>query len=205
MRQLAGDGEFRSSQEQLAELAASVADLSKRVAAREREPKLQVWNWLDAPEDQRAGWIKEVKGWYHRVEELEPRLAHQFLPCWEFHREVYWLVIQLYLQHQKAFPQKTLDSEGEEHENKQGDADMGGWWFLKWFPQYRTAAQTLKASCSAACIEHRQKLAARQIVIPDDLSVDLPERTPDLTIDPDPESSPRNRDDFGGREGGFSL
>ena len=48
MRELAEAGEARTLEEQVAELAATVADLSKRLAAKEREPKGKVWNWRDA-------------------------------------------------------------------------------------------------------------------------------------------------------------
>src|SRR4051812_48111577 len=53
MRELAGAGEARSLEEQVAELAKTVADLSKRLAAKEREPKGKVWNWRDATPQQR--------------------------------------------------------------------------------------------------------------------------------------------------------
>jgi hypothetical protein len=49
MRELAEAGGARSVEEQVAELAKTVTELSQRLAAKEREPKRKVWSWRTPP------------------------------------------------------------------------------------------------------------------------------------------------------------
>lgn len=202
MRELAEASEARSLDEQVAELAATVADLSKRVAAKERKTKLKVWHWLDATDAERAAWVAEAKEWYGRLQEREPRLADRLLPCWEHHPEVHWPICQLYQQYQKAFTHRQhADNDAEGVEVAQDDADMGGWWFVKWWAAYSTLVQTLKASCGEECYKARQQLAERRLGVPRDAFLDAPATSPGWEVDSSPVPSPQSRGDGWGLGG----
>src|SRR4051794_31892612 len=139
MRGLAEAGETRTLEEQVAELAATVADLSKRLAAKEREPKGKVWNWRDATHEQRDEWIEELRTWLNGYLFAQfPRLdTHYEVPrCWANHPESVHAIAALYQTWHKAYM-------------KQDDPDLSGWWQTKWLDVVTARSRKPATLCSA--------------------------------------------------------
>jgi hypothetical protein len=49
------------------ELVALIADLSERVASREQALKVKVWEWSNATDEERQGWLDELHQWMHKT------------------------------------------------------------------------------------------------------------------------------------------
>jgi hypothetical protein len=138
MAELAEAGEERTLEQQVVELAATVADLSKRVAAKEREPKFKVWNWHQATVEQRDEWIGELRTWLNEyLFKQFPWTNHPFKvpPCWANHPESVFALAALYQTWQKAYV-------------RQDDPDMAGWWLTKWLDLLIGRARRPASLCS---------------------------------------------------------
>lgn len=121
------------------ELVAMVADLSERLAAREKAMKVKVWEWSNATEGEKQAWIDELHEWMHRTlfvrwpEYRDPKVVPV---CWRDHSQSVEALSSLYWEWWKAYVRKV-------------DEDLTGWWQDKWLETLTRRAQRPAKLCGS--------------------------------------------------------
>src|SRR4051794_14866962 len=122
MRELAGAGEARSLEQQVTELAETLADQAEEIKKlKAKAEKRKVWNWWTARDEQKAEWIAKIDVWLKSyVFETFPQMANRkHIPeCWKQHADWLEFLGTLY--------------QGWVHVHDVENPEFKAWWLTKW-------------------------------------------------------------------------